>query len=73
MIDRPFWQGRLAAAWRERSVVWLMGARRVGKTVLARSVPKIEYLDCELPTVRRLCDDPESFLSDRRGQIVVLD
>ena len=47
MLGRPFWLSRLAEAWRERNVVWLMGVRRAGKTVLAQSVPGAEYLDCE--------------------------
>ena len=73
MLNRPFWLARLADAWRERSVIWLMGVRRAGKTVLAQSVPKGEYLDCERPSVRRQLEDPESFLAQRRGGTVVLD
>lgn len=73
MRDRPFWLGKLSDAWRERSVVWLMGVRRAGKTVLAQAVSNSEYLDCELPSVRRQLTDPESFLKERRGTTVVLD
>lgn len=51
-----------------------MGVRRVGKTVLARSLSKFEYLDCELPRVRRRLDDPEGFLGSLgRNAAVVLD
>ncbi len=73
MVKRPFWERRLGSAFRRRSVVWLMGVRRVGKTVLARSLPGFEYLDCELPRVRRLLDDPEAFLRSlgRRGAVVL--
>jgi hypothetical protein len=73
MVKRPFWEHRLRSALRRRSVVWLMGVRRVGKTVLARSLPGFEYLDCELPRVRRLLDDPEAFLGSlgRRGAVVL--
>jgi hypothetical protein len=73
MFDRPFWRRRLDEAWAERSVVWLMGVRRSGKTVLCRSIPNSEYLDCELPSVRRLVHDAEAFLEERRGSVVVLD
>lgn len=50
-----------------------MGVRRVGKTVLARSLPGFEYLDCELPSVRRMLGDPEGFLGGlgRNGAIVL--
>ena len=40
---------------------------------LARSLPGIEYLDCELPRVRRELADPESFLGAMDGKAVVLD
>jgi hypothetical protein len=60
-------------AWRRRSVVWLSGVRRAGKTVLCRTLPEVDYLDCELPRVRRMLEDPESFLAERRGKRVVLD
>ncbi|HJR97020.1 MAG TPA: AAA family ATPase [Actinomycetota bacterium] len=73
MFQRPYWQGRIEAAWSRKNVVWLVGVRRVGKTVLCRSLPDIEYLDCELPSVRRSLEDPESFLRSLRGKRVVLD
>lgn len=67
------WEQKVRAAFRRRSIVWLMGVRRVGKTVLARSLPGFEYLDCELPRVRRMLDDPESFLGGlgRKGAVVL--
>src|SRR3970282_1716252 len=68
-----FWLERLAAAWRGKSVVWLSGVRRSGKTTIARSLPRAEYLDCELPSARRLLAQPEAFLAARRGRTVVLD
>lgn len=58
--------------WR-RSVLWLSGVRRVGKTCLCQSLSDIEYFDCELPRVRRLMEDPQLFLEDLRGRRVVLD
>jgi hypothetical protein len=73
MFARPSWQQRIEQAWRTRSVVWLMGVRRVGKTVLARSLANATNLDCELPSTRRLLDDPEAFLESHRGATLVLD
>jgi len=70
---RRFWLDRVAAAWRGRSVLWLSGVRRSGKTVLARSLERAEYLDCELPSTRRALAQPEAFLAGRRGRTVVLD
>ena len=73
MIQRRFWQHLLDQAWRERSVVWLSGVRRVGKTCLCQSLPHIEYFDCELPRVRRMMEDPEGFLGRLQNQAIVLD
>jgi hypothetical protein len=73
MTVRRFWQQRIAEAWRRRSVVWLMGVRRAGKTVLARSLPDVRHLDCELPSTRAQLADPEAFLRSQRGSTVALD
>ncbi len=73
MKPRPHWIQRIEDAWRRRSVVWLPGVRRVGKTTLCRSLSDVEYFDCELPRVRRQLEEPETFLEDLAGQRVVLD
>lgn len=73
VFERPYWLERLRAAWRHKTVVWLMGVRRTGKTYLCRSIPDSHYFDCELASVRRELADAESFLAARRGEIVVLD
>ena len=67
MVDRQFWHSRIENVWKRRSVVWLSGVRRVGKTCLCQTLPNIEYFDCELPRVRRLMEDPQAFL-DSVGQ-----
>jgi predicted AAA+ superfamily ATPase len=73
MVQRRFWLEQIEQAWKRRSVVWLSGVRRAGKTVLSQSLRDIEYFDCELPRVRRLTDDPEDFLQSVRGKRIVLD
>ena len=73
MVKRHFWIDQLEGAWKRRSVVWLSGVRRAGKTFLSRSLRDIEYFDCELPRVRRIIDDPEGFLQDNRGRRIILD
>lgn len=73
MVRREFWLDRLQQAWRTRSVVWLAGVRRAGKTCLCQSIEDVEYFDCELPRTRRQMDDPEGFLGERRGARIVLD
>lgn len=73
VVARRYWQGRIATAWRRRSVVWLMGVRRVGKSVLSQSLAGVERYDCELPRVRRMLEDPEAFLEAHRGRKIVLD
>jgi len=73
MYLRNEWIQRIEEAFRDRSIVWLKGVRRVGKTVLSRSLPDIEYFDCELPRTRRVFEDPEGFLHELRGKRIVLD
>lgn len=73
MKKRSWWENRIEVAWRERSIVWVSGVRRSGKTVLCSSLDNVEYFDCELPSVRMRLDDPESFLAAVRGKRIVLD
>jgi len=70
---RTYWLTLIKEAWENRSVIWLSGVRRVGKTFLCQSLPDVEYFDCELPRTRRMMDDPEGFLAGLGGQRVVLD
>ena len=73
MVQRRFWQRLVEQAWGERSVVWLAGVRRVGKTFLCQSLHNIEYFDCELPRTRQMMEDPQAFLDGLDGRRVVLD
>ena len=73
MVKRLFWLDRIESSWRHRSVIWLRGVRRTGKTTLVQTLPEIEYFDCELPRVRRLMEEPEAFLQSLVGKRIVLD
>lgn len=70
---RHFWLQLIENSWTRRSVLWLAGVRRAGKTCLCLSLPKIEYFDCELPRTRRQLEDPESFLETYKSKRIVLD
>ncbi|WP_428097181.1 hypothetical protein [Candidatus Rariloculus sp.] len=65
MVERPLWLKRLETAWSRRSIVWLSGVRRVGKTTLARMLPDAEYFNCDLPSTRLALADPELLLDQR--------
>ena len=73
MVKREFWLNRIESAWERRSVVWLSGVRRVGKTCLCQTLADTEYFDCELPRVRRLMEDPQAFLDSLPNKRIVLD
>jgi len=73
MVNRRFWLEHINRAWERRPLVWLAGVRRVGKTYLCQTLPDIEYFDCELPRVRRMLEDPQSFLAGLGKRTVVLD
>ena len=76
MIERNLWLDRVRQAWSRRSLVWLSGVRRVGKTTLARMLPdeNVVYLNCDLPSTARALEDPELFLDGQTaGTVLVLD
>lgn len=74
MIERAYWLQLIRAAWARRSIVWLSGVRRVGKTTIANMLPHARYMNCDLPSRVRQLEDPELFLSEQTpGSIVVLD
>src|SRR5215469_15742364 len=73
MVRRQYWINLIESAWKRRSIVWLAGVRRVGKTCLCQTLKNIEYFDCELPRIRRMMHDPEGFLDDLHDKRVVLD
>lgn len=71
MSQRSFWLNELEQAFSARSLVWLAGVRRAGKTTLAKSLPNATYYDCELVRVRRALDDPELFWRQQEGTVVL--
>ena len=73
IIQRPYWHQLIHQAWQQRSIIWLMGIRRVGKTSLCRSIENIIYFDCENPRTRQQMIDPQAFLDHHRQQIIALD
>ncbi|MBE0461145.1 MAG: ATP-binding protein [Candidatus Aminicenantes bacterium] len=70
---RRFWLKLINDLWQKRSVLWLSGVRRIGKTCLCQSLPNVLYFDCELPRTRREMEDPESFLESHNGKRIILD
>ncbi len=73
MIERVWWKNKILTLWEKRPIVWLSGVRRVGKTLLCRSIDGIRYYDCELPSVRRELEDPEAFLKSAPEGFIALD
>lgn len=74
MIERSIWRDRILQAWTRRSIVWLSGVRRVGKTTLTQMLPDAVYMNCDLPSAVRALDDPELFLgSQAPGSVLVFD
>ncbi|MFQ5638907.1 MAG: ATP-binding protein [bacterium] len=74
MIKRALWLDRIYKAWTRRSVVWLSGVRRVGKTTLARMLPDAVYMNCDLPSTLRALEDPELFLDvQTKDSILIFD
>ena len=59
-------------AWEKRPLVWLSGVRRAGKTTLAKMLPGAVYLNCDLPSVLRRLEDPESFFDSLDKKCIVI-
>ncbi len=73
MFERAFWLKRIRELLDRRSVLWLAGVRRAGKTVLCQQLEEARYHDCELPRVRRALEDPEIFFRKQGPGLVILD
>lgn len=73
MTERPVWKKLIEEAWEKRSIIWLSGVRRVGKTYLCKSLENTSYYDCELPSIRRQLEDGELFLQNHNGKQLILD
>lgn len=74
MINRSFWLRQLNDAWNKRSLVWLSGVRRSGKTTLCKMIPGAVYLNCDLPSVSRQLENPEFFYNNiPDGATVIFD
>jgi predicted AAA+ superfamily ATPase len=72
MIKRTFWIQQIEQMFEKRSVIWLYGVRRAGKTFLCKSIPDVLYFDCEIPEVRRRVED-EVFLRGVKNKTIALD
>ena len=72
MVKREYWISKIESAWTRRSIVWLAGVRRVGKTYLCKSLENIEYYNCESPIIQEQLEDPEQFYM-KAGKRIVLD
>ena len=74
MINRTFWLKKLNAGWENRSLVWLSGVRRSGKTTLCKMIPDAVYMNCDLPSVGRQLGNPEYFFNNlSKGSTVIFD
>lgn len=74
VVERLFWRHRIETSWQTRSLVWLSGARRLGKTILSRGLAGARTFNCDLPEVRARLADPTGFLRGfPDGSRIVLD
>ncbi len=72
MIYRPFWINRINNAWKLRSIVWLSGVRRSGKTTLSKMISEVGYYNCDIPSVVRQLEDPEFFLGNQSDESKII-
>jgi len=72
MINREFWLKKLRDGWKIRSLIWLSGVRRSGKTTLSRMIKDAVYMNCDLPSVQRRLENPEFFFSNIPAKSTVI-
>jgi len=75
MIERKHRQSIEDALERQAGVV-LLGPRQVGKTTLAQEIAETRdavYLDMERSTDRRILEEPDLYLDEQMGRLVVID
>lgn len=72
MIVRNYWLKKLKAGWSKRSLVWLSGVRRSGKTTICRMLSEAKYMNCDLPSVQRQFENPEFFFSGMKEEKMIL-
>jgi predicted AAA+ superfamily ATPase len=72
MTIRPLWLQRIEQAWKKRSITWLSGVRRVGKTTISRMIENSHYFNCDLPSVVRRLTDPESFFEPFEEKAILI-
>lgn len=73
MVQRHFWLKKINELWSEKSIIWLCGVRRAGKTFLCNSIPQAEFYDCELISVRSELENPEDFLNNNKNKKIIID
>ncbi len=73
MILRPFWIEKIRKALAQRSIVWLSGVRRVGKTTVTKMFKNALYLNCDLPSTARQLKDPEFFYDHVENDMIIFD
>ncbi|WP_413911176.1 AAA family ATPase [Desulfobacula sp.] len=69
---RPFWIEQITSAWQNRSIVWISGVRRVGKTTLAKMFSDAVYMNCDLPSIVRMVSDPELFFDSLKQNTIII-
>ena len=75
MLTR-FLQTRIERALETQPAVVLLGPRQVGKTTLALEITATRdsvHLDLERPQDRRILEEPELYLDEQAGRLVVID
>src|SRR3989338_10829051 len=73
MKTRHFWLKKIEQLWQEKSIIWLSGVRRSGKTFLSKNIKDAVYFDCELPRVRQMMTNQEDFLDGFKKKRIILD
>jgi len=73
IVKREFWLQRIYDAWNRVPIVWLTGVRRAGKITIAKQIESSHYLNCDLPSVQRILEEPERLLRSISASTIIFD
>lgn len=73
MFSRPIWLDSIRNSFEKAPLCWLSGVRRAGKTTLCHELAGAEILNCDLPEVAQLLNEPVRFFKSREAGTLVLD
>ncbi len=73
MVQRHYWIDRITTSWSKRSIVWLAGVRRSGKSTLMKSLAHASFFNCDDSDIQEKMQHETEFLNSVKTPVLILD